>query len=63
MIFYIENTIDERHVTISGYFPTLEAAKEGLKECADWFRPKGTGTIYKVDFGLHKHPELVSREI
>lgn len=57
-IFYIKNTIDEWHTSISGYFKTLDDAKEGLKDCADWFRPKGTGKIYSIGFGLDKNPKL-----
>ena len=57
-IFYIENTIDEWRRGISGYFPTLDAAKEGLKDCADWYRPNGTGKIYSIGFGVGQKPKL-----
>lgn len=57
-IFYIKNTVDEIHTSISGYFETIDDAKEGLKDCSDWFRPKGTGRIYSVEFGLNKEPKL-----
>lgn len=59
LIYYIENTIDERRTSITAYFPTLDAAKEGLKDCADWWCPKGTGRIYSVGFGLHAKRTLV----
>lgn len=58
-IYYIENTVDEHNTQINGYFRTLDEAKEGLKDCCDWYRPKGTGRIYMVAFGLHSKPELV----
>ena len=51
-VYYIENTVDEWHTSISGYFETEEEAREALKQCADWYRPKGTGTIYFKEFGL-----------
>ena len=57
--YYIENTCDEWHTFVSGYFETLEAAKEALKECNDWWRPNGTGRIYYQEFGLNKRPEQV----
>lgn len=58
-IYYIENTVDEWHTEISGYFATLDKAKEALKDCRDWYRPQGTGRIYEVGFGLGKRPKLV----
>ena len=58
-IYYIENTVDEYHTQINGYFPTLDEAKEKLNDCCDWYRPKGTGRIYMVAFGLYPNPELV----
>ena len=39
VIFYIENTIDERRSKITAFFPTYDAALEGIKDCADWWRP------------------------
>ncbi len=57
-IYYIENTIDEWHTDIQGYFHTLDDAKEALKDCADWCRPKGTGKIYSIKFGLDQNPKL-----
>lgn len=53
VIFYIENTIDERRSKITAFFPTYDAALEGIKDCADWQRPKGTGRIYSAEFGLN----------
>jgi len=58
-IYYIENYINEIHTSISGYFTTEDEAHEGLKSCADWFRPKGTGRIYFQEFGLGKTPILI----
>lgn len=52
-IYFIENVLDEIHTGISGVFKTLDDAKEGLKDCADWFRPNGTGKIFFREFGVH----------
>jgi len=57
-IYYIDNSVDEWHHSINGYFQTFDAAKEALKDCADWFRPKGTGRIYSIGFGLDIDPVL-----
>ena len=61
-IYYIENTVDERKSSISGYFESLDEAKEALKECSDWFRPKGTGCIYFKKFGLNQNRQLVYKK-
>lgn len=53
--FYISNTVDDWHSQTSGTFPTYDEAKEALKECADWYCSKGTGTIYFRPFGLNRH--------
>lgn len=58
-IYYIENTIDEYHSIIVGYFATFDEAKDALKDCCDWYRPNGTGRIYEIEFGLDKQPKLV----
>jgi hypothetical protein len=58
-IYYIENSVDERTSRISGYFQTEEEAREALKECSDWFMPKGTGTIWFKEFGLNKTSEKI----
>lgn len=58
-LYYIENTVDEWHTKISGYFATLDNAKEALKDCFDWYRPHGTGRIYEVELGLGHQPKLV----
>jgi hypothetical protein len=58
-IYFIENTVDEWHTRIAGYFLSLEEAKEALKECSDWYRSKGTGTIYFKEFGLGKTTKKV----
>lgn len=51
-IYFIENTIDEYHTDISGYFPTEQEAMEALKKCCNWYSQEGTGTIYHQEFGL-----------
>lgn len=59
VIFYIENSVDERRSAITGYFKTLNEALEGIKECSDWYREKGTGEIYMKGFGLNSHIQQV----
>lgn len=51
-VWYIENAVDERHSMPKSYYPTLEDAVGGLMESADWFCPKGTGTIHFREFGI-----------
>lgn len=58
-VYYIENTYNEFSSYISGYFKTEAEAKEALKECEDWYRPKGTGRIYFQPFGLDKRRKKV----
>lgn len=58
-IYYIENTVSEFRTSISGYFKTLDAAKEALKKCSNWYRPEGTGSIYFKKFGLNQSRQLV----
>ena len=60
-IYYIENAIDERAVSNTAYFETLEEAKEAIKDCADWWCPNGTGRIYFREFGLNKHSVFICR--
>ena len=59
MLYLIKNVVDEYHTGISGYFPTLKEAIKGVAECADWFRPNGTGKIYQVEFGIRGKQTLV----
>lgn len=58
-VYYIKNTISEFSSECNGYFKTLDEAKEALKKCSDWYKPKGTGRIYWVEFGLNKRPKLM----
>jgi hypothetical protein len=51
-IYFIENTIDEWHTSISGYFATQGDAMEALENCCNWYSHKGSGTIYYQEFGL-----------
>lgn len=65
--FEIYNTIDEWSSESSGKYMTLDAAKEALKDCCDWYAPKGSGTIYRVWFtskasgAVYEHSEEVYR--
>lgn len=52
-LWYIENAIDEYRSKPTSYYPTLEEAVGGLMESADWFCPKGTGTIHYREFGIN----------
>ena len=61
-VYFIKNSVNEWSSSISGYFPTLEAAKEGLKKCSDWYRSPGTGSIYFTEFGTNAAPTLVYKK-
>ena len=50
-VYYIETTKNEWKSDIDGFFNTLEEAKEALKECSNWYRPKGTGKIFLKTLG------------
>ena len=50
--YFIENTIDEWRSSETGFFETLEKAKEAMKYCSDWYLSKGTGSIYYQEFGI-----------
>ena len=60
-VFFIENTINETRCKVSAYFGSSRDALAGLSECADWFRPKGTGEIYFQPYGIGKHPIFVMK--
>ena len=47
--YEIHNTISESRSTVTGRYATKSAAMEALKNCCDWYRPKGTGKIYEVN--------------
>lgn len=49
MTYYeIVNTVSEHNSRVISRWKTLELAKEALKDCADWYRSKGTGRIVEV---------------
>lgn len=52
--YYISNTCDEYggRITRPNFYTTLAEAKEALKEYSDWYKEKGTGTIFGVKFGI-----------
>lgn len=58
-VYYIKNTVSETRQDITGYFQTLDEAKNALKKCSDWYRPRGTGRIYWIEFGLNKRAKLM----
>lgn len=62
-IYYIENTVNEFHRVIVGYYSTLKKAKEALKDCCNWYRPKGTGYIYEVELDTDSTPKLVYKSL
>lgn len=45
--YEIHNTIGEWDSRCTGRYRTLEEAKEGLKDKEDYYRHRGTGTIYE----------------
>lgn len=45
--YEIHNTISEWDSRCTGRYRTLEEAKEGLKDKEDYYRHRGTGTIYE----------------
>lgn len=50
MVYYeIVNTVSEYRSEVVSRWSTLELAKEKLKDCADWYRDKGTGIIIEVN--------------
>jgi hypothetical protein len=60
-VFFIENTINETRCKVSAYFGSRIDALAGLSECADWFRPNGTGEIYFQPYGIGTHPIFVMK--
>ena len=49
IIYYsIVNTTSDRTRGETGRYKTYEEAKEDLKNQCDWYREKGTGTIYEI---------------
>lgn len=60
--YKIVNTVSETQSRVSGRYATLEAATEALKGCCDWYRPKGTGTIYEVCHYLNNNGEITIYE-
>lgn len=48
--YEIENTVDEYVSKVTGRYTTEECARKALKTTCDWYKAKGTGTIYKVSF-------------
>lgn len=60
-VYYIENTIDEYRTKITCFCKTLDDARNCIKECSDWFRPKGTGTILFKPFGVNQESVEIER--
>ena len=59
-IYCIKNTIDSYGtLIIVGFYSTYEKALEAVQECADWYRPKGTGHIYEVILDTYVGYDLV----
>ena len=58
-VYYIKNTVSETCQDVTGYFKTLDEAKNALNKCGDWYRHRGTGRIYWIKFGLNKDPKLM----
>ena len=48
--YEIWNTISERKAECTEMCTTLDIAKDHLKNNhSDWYRPKGTGSIYEIE--------------
>lgn len=59
-IYCIKNTTDEwGTLTIVGFYSTFTKALEDLKECCDWYKPKGTGHIYEVTLNTKARYDLI----
>lgn len=59
-IYCIKNTYDEwGNQAIIGFYSTFEKAKENLKECCDWYKPMGTGRIYKITLDTFATYDLI----
>ena len=51
--FYgIKNSLNEWSSDWSKFCATLKDAKRELQNCNDWYRGKGTGTIYEISFSV-----------
>lgn len=46
---YIKNTQSAIHSSITSRVLTFDGALEAIKDCADWHKPNGTGSIYRCD--------------
>lgn len=51
--YEIRNSVSESRTTVTGRYATLDMAIEALKDCCDWYRPKGTGKIYEMCYYLN----------
>lgn len=66
--YEIENSVSEYKTQVTGMYTTYDAAIKALEYKCDWYRPKGTGTIYEVSLiqtnnnCLEKTREIVYRK-
>ena len=66
--YEIENSVSEYKSQVTGIYTTYDAAIKALADKCDWYRPKGTGTIYEVSLiqtnngYLEKSREVVYRK-
>lgn len=59
-LYYIKNTtFIWNGFKVSGYFLSLDEAKEAMKSCRDNGKKLGTGTIYKVAIGVLNPKEYI----
>lgn len=56
--YEIVNIVSEIESRVTGRYYSLDRAKEALTEKADWYRPYGTGTIYRVDFTVEENLDV-----
>lgn len=54
-IYYcIINTTSESKTEVTGRYATLAVAMKDLENKQDWYRPKGTGKIYRVGLNFNE---------
>ena len=60
--YEIRTSISETQSRVSGRYCYLGDAEEALKDCCDWYRPKGTGKIYEMCYYLSNDGKITIHE-
>lgn len=58
--YELENSIDERNTQINFASTNLEEVKENMNRFSDWYRSKGTGTIFKTSV-IEKDNQIITK--